>query len=384
MYQQIPDHNFYNRIPVIQNKDTNFLQPQIQYQNNLMQNPIQMGNQTQYQNSENIQIIQNITQQDGGKRKTYTPGQYQMGQIVFQGNEFLQNQPIHQHPKNNLNKTINTIPGIPYTQQYIQTQHSPQYEIQPGNPNNEKNQNYKKYKKTATLMTVKTLSSLPYSEYTQAEYSNKPFYNICGYAFNSYNGKVRNYNEDRTKTIVNYPKKIIVKGKTIAPRISYFGIFDGHGGQGCSEFLTQNLDYYLFNSKYFPVSPIKAIKEAFRNTEKAFMEKAIDKTSNSLVDQSGSCALVMLIINNILYAINLGDSRALYSTDSGKNLLQITRDHKPNDYIEKTRIEKSGAKVYYANKINVNGKEIQLRESDYGEGFKFPYRISPGNISVSL
>ena len=148
--------------------------------------------------------------------------------------------------------------------------------------------------------------------------------------------------------------------------------------------MTQNLDYYLFNSKYFPVSPIKTIKEAFRNTEKAFMEKAIDKTSNSLVDQSGSCALVMLIINNILYAINLGDSRALYSTDSGKNLLQITRDHKPNDYIEKTRIEKSGAKVYYANKINVNGKEIELRESDYGEGFKFPYRISPGNISVSL
>ena len=91
----------------------------------------------------------------------------------------------------------------------------------------------------------------------------------------------------------------------------------------------------------------------------------------------------MLIINNILYSINLGDSRALYSYDSGKCLLQITRDHKPNDEIEKKRIEKAGGKVYYANTITRNGKEIELKEEDFGEGFSFPYRISPGKIAVS-
>ena len=388
MYQQIPGQNVYNRIPGIQNQNVNIIQPTIQYQNNLMENPIQMGNNTQ-----NIQSLQNIPQQGGAKRKTYTPGQYQAGKLVFQAPELMPRQPMHRQPQSNLNKNINLNTEMHLTNQYIQNPPLPQYNIQQTNPiqpqmentqAQNKNPNYKKYKKTATLMTVKTLSSLPYSEYTQAEYSHRPFYNICGYAFNSYNGKVRNYNEDRTKTIVNYPKKIIVKGKTISPRISYFGIFDGHGGQGCSEFLTNYLDYFLFNSKYFPASPIQAIKEAFRNAEKAFMERAIDKTQNSLVDQSGSCALVMLIINDILYAINLGDSRALYSTDSGQNLLQITRDHKPNDDIEKARIEKSGAKVYYGNRINVNGKEVELRESDYGEGFTFPYRISPGNISVSL
>ena len=91
----------------------------------------------------------------------------------------------------------------------------------------------------------------------------------------------------------------------------------------------------------------------------------------------------MLIINDILYAINLGDSRALYSYDSGKCLLQITRDHKPNDDIEKKRIEKVGGKVYYANTITRNGKEIELKEEDFGEGFTFPYRISPGKIAVN-
>ena len=35
------------------------------------------------------------------------------------------------------------------------------------------------------------------------------------------------------------------------------------------------------------------------------------------------------------------------------------------------------------NTLNVNGREVILRESDYGEGFTFPYRIMPGGISVS-
>ena len=72
------------------------------------------------------------------------------------------------------------------------------------------------------------------------------------------------------------------------------------------------------------------------------------------------------------------------STDSGQHLYQITRAHKPNDEIEKRRIEASGAKVYYANKVVVDGREVELKESDYKEDFTFPYKILPGGISVSI
>ena len=92
----------------------------------------------------------------------------------------------------------------------------------------------------------------------------------------------------------------------------------------------------------------------------------------------------MLIINDTLFAINLGDSRALYSYDTGHYLYQITRDHKPNDEVEKKRIENAGGKVFYANKIHRNGIEIELKEEDFGKGFTFPYRISPGKIAVSF
>ena len=63
--------------------------------------------------------------------------------------------------------------------------------------------------RTPTLMPVNMLSSLPYSEYSQAEYSQKPFYNISAYAFNSYSGTEKGYNEDRIKVILNYPKNSI-------------------------------------------------------------------------------------------------------------------------------------------------------------------------------
>ena len=238
-------------------------------------------------------------------------------------------------------------------------------------------------KKSATLMTVSSLANLPYNNYPKAEFSTKPFLNIAGYGFNSYNGKVKKFNEDRIKTIVDYQlvNKINIKKQ---PNISYFSIFDGHSGNKCSDFLKENLHLYLFNSSFFPYDIKNAIRESFKKAEENFQGMVYDVNSNILLDKSGSCALVMLIINDILFAINLGDSRALYSYDTGKFLYQITRDHKPNDEVERKRIENAGGKVFYANTIHRNGKEIELKEEQFGKGFTFPYRISPGKIAVSI
>lgn len=88
-------------------------------------------------------------------------------------------------------------------------------------------------KKSATLMTVSTLANLPYNHYPTAEFSSKGFANISGFGMNSYNGKVKKYNEDRIKAITEYHpnKTIIIKGAEVKPTVSYFGVFDGHGGK---------------------------------------------------------------------------------------------------------------------------------------------------------
>ena len=82
----------------------------------------------------------------------------------------------------------------------------------------------------------------------------------------------------------------------------------------------------MFNSRYFLVNPFQAAKEEFIIAENEFYKKAYGPQRNVFLERSGTCALVTLIINDNLYAINLGDCRALLSADSGKNLFQIKRD----------------------------------------------------------
>ena len=237
-------------------------------------------------------------------------------------------------------------------------------------------------KKSATFMTVNSLANLPYNAYPQAEYSKKPFYNISGYACNSYNGAIKSYNEDMVQALKENFQLKKNNNEPLLLNISYFGVFDGHGGDKCSKFLKENMHKYLLKSNSFVNNPVEAIKEAFNKAENEFSKIAIKK--GKLEDKSGSCALISLIINDTLYSINLGDSRALYSRDGGKELYQITRDHKPNDEKERKRIEKNGGKVYYANKTVRNGVEITLKEEDFGKGFTFPYRLLPSGLAVSF
>ena len=273
-------------------------------------------------------------------------------------------QPVQQqNPKTKVEENItNTIAMIP--PQPIQNQNQPQEKLKTAQPNT---------KKSATFMTVKSLANLEYNEYPQAEYSSHSFNNIAGYAFNSYNGFVKNYNEDMLKVEFKEEGNL---------HISYFGVFDGHGGDACSKFLKKNMHTYLFNSSHFPKEPIEATRDAFKTADTEFKKIAIQ--NNKLVDKSGSCAVMALIINNMIYAINLGDSRALYSRKGGQEFYQITRDHKPNDQKEKARIEKAGGNVYYANYTIANGQKVVYKEEQFGPGFTFPWRLSPGGLAVSF
>ena len=129
---------------------------------------------------------------------------------------------------------------------------------------------------------------------------------------------------------------------------------------------------YLLESNLLLNNPMETIREAFKKEENEFYKIAVK--NGKLEDKSGSCAIISLILNDILYSINFGDSRALYSRDAGKELRQNTRDHKPNDEKEKTRKSK-GEKDFYANKVVRNGIEIILKEEDDGKRFTFPYRL---------
>jgi len=179
--------------------------------------------------------------------------------------------------------------------------------------------------------------NFPY--YQQAKHSENSFDKIISYGVNTYRGVIRNYNEDRVTILIN---ALINKDNHNAKqylknlKISFFSIYDGHAGNKCCEFLKKFLHHYIFESEFFPSNPIKAIEDGFNVCENKFMN--LIYSDNKFIDPSGSCALVLLILNDICYIANLGDSRALYSCNDGKKFFQVSRDHKPNDPIEKNRI----------------------------------------------
>lgn len=84
---------------------------------------------------------------------------------------------------------------------------------------------------------------------------------------------MRNYNEDRVSVIVNVKAKSNLNIKW--PQINYFGLYDGHGGQKCVDFIKNNLHKIIFQSKYFPYDIKKALLEGCYKADNLFLEQAL-------------------------------------------------------------------------------------------------------------
>ena len=223
---------------------------------------------------------------------------------------------------------------------------------------------------------------------------------IIGYSYNTNNGIIRTYNEDRITCIgkLEKPKsKHHIKSDNTDskfsnlssnqnedwPEVSYFAIFDGHGGDSTSEFLCENLHNIIVNQECFPSNVEKAIYFGFKEAEEIILSKllsnSLNKRKKSVIsptqatsgvlntkgkkhDSSGSCAIIALIVNNKCYVANVGDSRALFSVNEMNRCYNLTNDHKPEDNEEKNRIHANGGKIW---KVGNN-----------------PQRVIPGGLSV--
>ena len=206
--------------------------------------------------------------------------------------------------------------------------------------------------------------------------SNKQYGLIKAYAASTNKGIIRNYNEDRISIMINMNPPINCKN---FPTISFFAIFDGHGGKQCAEYLRENLLKLICANKNFPSDIMESIKEAFKIADEDFLNNYAIK-DGKLIDCSGSCGLFLLIIDNMAYVANVGDSRCLISCNNGKIKNQVTRDHKPNFLYEKQRIILNGGIIYQSQNV-LNGDDYNA--SLKGKILIGPFRVLPGRLSVS-
>ena len=122
--------------------------------------------------------------------------------------------------------------------------------------------------------------------------------------------------------------------------ISLFAIFDGHGGGHVARYLKNN-----FCDVLTKIIHEKSNIELIDNIKTAI--ETIDKDLEKLNDDSkecGSTGTIVVIDNDILYCLNIGDSRCFYIDD--KKAVQMTEDHNCKNELEVNEIKKRGAYVF--------------------------------------
>ena len=221
---------------------------------------------------------------------------------------------------------------------------------------------------------------LPFNNFDQGKTSSKSMGIIRAYGANTYQGLVRNYNEDRVSIIINMNKPQNYN-KKYWPKTSFFGIYDGHGGSKCADFLRDSLHKLIFNDENYPENVSEAIKNGFLKAENEFLNNfALDPSNNlNIMDRSGSCAVIIVIVDTKIYIANVGDSRGVLSLNNGNQYIVVTEDHKPSNEKEKNRIIQSGGQVYQT-QTPITGAENDVLN---GQILLGPYRVLPGRLSVS-
>ncbi|GMI81175.1 DNA-binding protein phosphatase 1 [Hibiscus trionum] len=118
--------------------------------------------------------------------------------------------------------------------------------------------------------------------------------------------------------------------------VSFYGVFDGHGGKCASQFVCDHLPRIIVEDADFPLELEKAVTRSFKETDAAFAKSCSLESAQA----SGTTALTAMIFGRSLLVANAGDSRAVLSRHG--TAIEMSKDHRPCCMKEKRRIESLG------------------------------------------
>lgn len=201
------------------------------------------------------------------------------------------------------------------------------------------------------------------TESVEMSKSRNDFNKVLFISHSTDKGAFKKINEDRISIVLNLKKDDLKD-------CHYVGVFDGHCGKSCSDFLKHNTYKQLLAQKDLLNHFTKNMTKIFRKMDDLFLEKAIREN-----DRSGSCAIVLFIYEGRALVANTGDSRAIASAGENNPPVILSIDQKPNNINEQKRIIQNGGYIY--------NRKITIREENRKKNVYGPLRIFPGGLTTS-
>ncbi|KAG7661614.1 PTC4 [[Candida] subhashii] len=178
--------------------------------------------------------------------------------------------------------------------------------------------------------------------------------------------------------------------------LAVFGVFDGHGGKQCSEYLAIHLPRLIFRElqkyKRKKASQLENSDPAGGNRSSGsggngnviriirdcFFQIDYELNQNLLhAINCGSTAIISIMLDDRIYVANTGDSRCILSINGSAKTLSF--DHKPSNMGERVRIENSNGYV-----LNSRINEILALSRAFGDfKFKLPFIDSSRNKYIN-
>lgn len=151
------------------------------------------------------------------------------------------------------------------------------------------------------------------------------------------------------------------------PNIHFFGVFDGHGDFGwhCSSFVKDRLVEFLAKDPSLLSDPIKTYSNAFLATNQELRDSEVDDS------MSGTTAITALVIGDMLYVANVGDSRAVLAVKDGEKVYaqDLSCDQTPFRKDERERVKLAGARVLTVDQVEgIKDPTIQTWGDEETEG----------------
>ncbi|KAF6818464.1 protein phosphatase [Colletotrichum sojae] len=173
--------------------------------------------------------------------------------------------------------------------------------------------------------------------------------------------------EDAHTTVLDLLTMGSDEAKKHDSKLSFFGVFDGHGGDKVALFAGEHIHEIIKKQETFKQGNYEqALKDGFLATDRAILN---DPKYEEEV--SGCTACVGLISDNKIYVANAGDSRSVLGIKGRAK--PLSQDHKPQLEAEKSRITAAGGFVDFG---RVNGN-LALSRAIGDFEFKKSAELSP-------